>query len=420
MSLKQMQDSLKISYEHSPVKSLKEMQNSGKISKIDEDDKVGGGALGNPSSHDKGGNETDMESGRTDSMASSETESIWSKLEKDKERKQKIRERLSSMQSLQFETSNNRDSNVPSSEFPKLPDPSKPVGGAHVQMHSIPLVAALRPPGGSSRTSDDKVSETKPLHQPPQPPQPQQPPHPSLNGEGLGSRPPPRMASINERVSNRRLGDDDWSIDLKTGTVPTGYGHYDPLDMNASKRSLSSRAAEDNLRIAAAFETTAGLRDREDDQGPRRRLNTNATDKWSKVEGIIRESDAKSFLSKNRKIASGRWKVPSLKNVILKLWKRVFEVIGRVFLVFKKPVLVDDFAQDSTFAVVTFTSRQAAVAARHCLADSRGTNRWVTVSEIPSPPLADAPVCNVSSFRGCVRPVTLTISEKQKLLRHQL
>jgi hypothetical protein len=44
----------------------------------------------------------------------------------------------------------------------------------------------------------------------------------------------------------------------------------------------------------------------------------------------------------------------------------------------------------------------------------------ITVSEIPSPPLADAPVCNVSSFRGCVRPVTMSISDKQKILRHQL
>jgi hypothetical protein len=82
--------------------------------------------------------------------------------------------------------------------------------------------------------------------------------------------------------------------------------------------------------------------------------------------------------------------------------------------------MMDDWGRDSTYAVVTFTSRQAAVAARHCLADSRGADRWVTVSEIPSPPLADAPVCNMSSFRGCVRPVTLSISDKQKILRHHL
>jgi hypothetical protein len=350
--------------------SLKQRQDSLKISKIGEDGKAGGGPLGNPSGHDKGGKETNMQSGSTDSTTSSETESIWSKLEKDKERKQKIRERLSSMQSLRYAASTDSDSNV-----------TKPAGGAHVRMHI---------PEGSSLTSDDQVSDTKPLHQPPRPP---------LKGEGLRPLDPPRMTSINERINERALGDDDWSVDLK---------------------SLSSRAAEGNLRTVTAFETTAGLRERKDDQGPRRRLNTNAIDKWSRVEGIIRESDDKSLSGKNRKIASGRWKVPSLIDVILKLWKRVFDVIGRVFLVFKKPDLVNDLARDSTYAVVTFTSRQAAVAARHCLADSRGTNRWVTVSEIPSPPLADAPVCNVSSFRGCVRPVTLSISDKQKLLRHQL
>ena len=86
----------------------------------------------------------------------------------------------------------------------------------------------------------------------------------------------------------------------------------------------------------------------------------------------------------------------------------------------KTPEVVDDLARDSTFAVVTFTSRQAAVAARHCLADSRGAGRWVTVADIPVPPLADAAVCNLTSIRGCVRPVSISINDKQKLIRHNM
>jgi hypothetical protein len=40
-----------------------------------------------------------------------------------------------------------------------------------------------------------------------------------------------------------------------------------------------------------------------------------------------------------------------------------------------------------TFAVVTFTSRQAAIAARQCLADGKGVDRWMHVDDIPVAPL---------------------------------
>ena len=59
-----------------------------------------------------------------------------------------------------------------------------------------------------------------------------------------------------------------------------------------------------------------------------------------------------------------------------------------------------------TYAVVTFTSRQAAIAARQSLADGGATNTWKQVDDIPIPPLADAPPRNLLFFRGCCRPVT--------------
>jgi hypothetical protein len=70
-----------------------------------------------------------------------------------------------------------------------------------------------------------------------------------------------------------------------------------------------------------------------------------------------------------------------------------------------------------TYAVVTFTSRQAAIAARQSLADGGATNTWKQVDDIPIPPLADAPPRNLLFFRGCCRPVTLTINYKEKKLR---
>jgi hypothetical protein len=70
-----------------------------------------------------------------------------------------------------------------------------------------------------------------------------------------------------------------------------------------------------------------------------------------------------------------------------------------------------------SYAVITFSSRQAAIAARQCLADGGANNSWQQIDEIPIPPLADAPPRNIFFFRGCCRPVTLTINYKEKKCR---
>lgn len=74
-------------------------------------------------------------------------------------------------------------------------------------------------------------------------------------------------------------------------------------------------------------------------------------------------------------------------------------------------------ARESTYAVITFMSRQAAVAARQCLADGRGQNRWITAKALPVPPLADAAPFNLFFCRGCCRPVSLSIHQRQKSFR---
>lgn len=71
-----------------------------------------------------------------------------------------------------------------------------------------------------------------------------------------------------------------------------------------------------------------------------------------------------------------------------------------------------------SYAVVTFTSRQAAIAARQCMADGSGIDRWREVEAIPIPPLADAPPWNICDCRGCCRPVTVTLPEAQKRWRN--
>eukprot|EP00533_Pseudo-nitzschia_delicatissima_P009379 CAMPEP_0116084330 /NCGR_PEP_ID=MMETSP0327-20121206/3747_1 /TAXON_ID=44447 /ORGANISM="Pseudo-nitzschia delicatissima, Strain B596" /LENGTH=1201 /DNA_ID=CAMNT_0003575273 /DNA_START=88 /DNA_END=3693 /DNA_ORIENTATION=+ len=70
-----------------------------------------------------------------------------------------------------------------------------------------------------------------------------------------------------------------------------------------------------------------------------------------------------------------------------------------------------------SYCVVTFTCRQAAVAARQCLADGKGIKSWEQVTNIPMNPLADAPPRNPLFCRGCCRPVTLTIPHHEKRTR---
>jgi hypothetical protein len=70
-----------------------------------------------------------------------------------------------------------------------------------------------------------------------------------------------------------------------------------------------------------------------------------------------------------------------------------------------------------SYAVVTFTSRQAAIAARQCLSDGTGLDRWREVEAIPIAPLADSPPWNIFDCRGCCRPVTVTLPHEQKRWR---
>jgi len=80
--------------------------------------------------------------------------------------------------------------------------------------------------------------------------------------------------------------------------------------------------------------------------------------------------------------------------------------------------IIDALSRETTYAIVTFTSRQAACAARQCLADGRALDRWTTYEEIPISPLADAAPFALCPCRGCCRPVTISLNDKQKLVRY--
>lgn len=130
---------------------------------------------------------------------------------------------------------------------------------------------------------------------------------------------------------------------------------------------------------------------------------------WDKVTTIV-SSMRKEKPGKKETPMSGIWRVPIFHNLVDKM-------VDRAKVMTKQTAEVINLQRESTYAVVTFTSRQAAVAARQCLADARAVERWMLTTELPIPPLADAAACDVLACRNCCRPVTLSIDVRQKTMR---
>ena len=135
--------------------------------------------------------------------------------------------------------------------------------------------------------------------------------------------------------------------------------------------------------------------------------------KWDLLESIADEARENEYMQA-RKIPNGVWAWPTCSGLFsflcLKDWRKYFQTENAM----------ESLARESTFAVVTFTSRQAAIAARHCLSDGRAYGRWSNLHEIPIAPLSDAAPCNIWLCRNWCRPVTLSISDSQKTIRFYL
>jgi len=150
---------------------------------------------------------------------------------------------------------------------------------------------------------------------------------------------------------------------------------------------------------------------------------TTSSNQWDQVNSILRIEEQEGEKENNgqnvRTLDTGVWEMPSFKSTMASVKSSFISslmTIGRWTKVKADPI-TSKLAKDSTYAVVTFSSRQAAVAARHCLADGRGVQRWLSVESVPVPPLADAAPCDIITCRGCCRPVTLNLNRNQMLLR---
>lgn len=143
------------------------------------------------------------------------------------------------------------------------------------------------------------------------------------------------------------------------------------------------------------------------------------SDLWREAEKLVGSERYKVKLGNQvlkRKLNTGSWynpfaRIHSLKNIT---FRSIAEsCIPSAFLARTK---------SESYAVVTFTSRQAAIAARQCLSDGSGLDGWREVDKIPVPPLADSVpfgLCKCDC-RGCCRPVTVTLQPGEKRWRYKL
>jgi hypothetical protein len=316
-----------------------------------------------------------------------DSDSFWEKLEVEKRRKASMRAKLTTMQN-----SSGRPSSTYSNSWQ-----DEGQGTSYV----APLASIPTSPQGTSYVAPLAPMPTS------------MPLVPNLHEQGVQAS---CMSPIDESKYDNSMNFSAVNLDWKAGKHPQVSDRGSKRLNKSFTYDDTSTAAEENHRLALDFETKTGLRQREVEAAVKKRADA---DKWGKVEQIVAESSM-SKNNKKRRISSGIWKVPTFHELYLWLQKRILKILCWATNV-EAPGVVDDFRRDSTFAVVTFTSRQAAVAARHCLVDSRGADRWTTLSEIPVPPLADAAVFNFSlGVKGCIKPVSISINDKQKLLRHQM
>jgi hypothetical protein len=209
------------------------------------------------------------------------------------------------------------------------------------------------------------------------------------------------------------------ALSFDEGMVPSD------LDLEAQ---LYSRMASNHKPPQSLHSSGATSSPAHDVASPARRAmhrQSSSANLWQHVEAIVNDAGNEASRLRSRSlevetserssVETGEWHVPTVRTLRHQS-SRIFAQV-RDWALRRSTVAVDSIARESTVAVVTFTSRQAAVAARACVADGRGQERWQTLREIPVPPLADAAACDVMACRNCCRPVTVSINNRQKSAR---
>jgi hypothetical protein len=273
-------------------------------------------------------------------------------------------------------------------------------------------------------TLPEHISEPK-VDAPPPPPQ-----DPSTTSvKPSSSPPPPSSGKKHRRVPSLELArmPGDLGLESKLYAKAISFNHEGggrarlgsdtiPASVSMSNlekqmSSINEEAQNKDVNQSAPAGPAAVLlpTNFESENGP---ISAFPRSSWQQVQAIVSEGRH----SERSTIASGQWTWPSLRSVFGRTKTGVSKV--KDWAKAQTTGAVENLARESTFAVVTFTSRQAAVAARNCLTDGRGVDRWVAMPDLPIAPLADASSCDPCACRNCCRPVTLSINERQKAYRN--
>jgi hypothetical protein len=137
--------------------------------------------------------------------------------------------------------------------------------------------------------------------------------------------------------------------------------------------------------------------------GAQQDISSTAT--WTLVQQVISERSSTTRES-SVKISDGIFRWPNVCDCARRCGEQTKRWFHTIFsYLFTRTKEAVDLSSESTYAVVTFTSRQAAVAARHNLVDGRGLDNWLNLVDIPVPPLADGDSIGI---RSCCRPITVS------------
>jgi hypothetical protein len=189
--------------------------------------------------------------------------------------------------------------------------------------------------------------------------------------------------------------------------------------------TAESEEGEDDASMSKIDDENAGLLDPEkgiqqpakESKSLRKRATASSAQKWKQAQSLAQSIQGFPRKSGKKDETPRKWVAP---------WRRAVgqtrEIVENNARRFRRTIartgnVVTNVLEHPTYAVITFTSRQAAIAARQCLADGGGLDRWVEIKELPIAPLADAPPWDIMFCRGFCRPVTLTISDNEKKCR---
>ena len=228
-------------------------------------------------------------------------------------------------------------------------------------------------------------------------------------------------ASVNKNAMDIESGVSQGSlIALRTATRrPMFY----PTEKKDQDRSSP------NDRAAGHYERKTGNRN---DSQPRRKFfesfpsdseEASSEEKW-KIARDIADVSRIHYTPRGtqglvHRMSSGKWHFNPGDSFLAKLRDAIHSQLSESSSR-RRRNLVGGVVDHHIYAVVTFTSRQAAIAARQCTADGSGLGRWQEVEDLPIPPLADSAPWDICLCRRCCRPVTLTINDSQKRCRRNM